>query len=154
MNSGKSRAMTWRMALAGIALAIGAGAVWWMVNSAPRIDSGDPRQVGLGETIYRAQCARCHGVNLEGQPDWRSPLSTGRLPAPPHDETGHTWHHPDDVLRRIVKEGPAFYATLGVETDMPAFEGKLSDRDIAAVLAYIKSRWPPIVQERRAQTNR
>ena len=60
-----------------------------------------------GRQIYAGQCASCHGVGLEGQPDWRSPLPSGRLPAPPHDANGHTWHHPDDVLFRIVKEGTA-----------------------------------------------
>ena len=30
----------------------------------------------------------------------------------------------------------------GYESDMPAFEGILSDDEIVAVLAYIKSTWP------------
>lgn len=140
--------------LVAIVAAIGAGAAWWFFNKPPRIDASDANQVAMGQAIYQAQCARCHGANLEGQPDWRSPLPSGRLPAPPHDESGHTWHHPDDVLFRIAKEGPAFYATLGVQTDMPGFQNALSDRDIAAVLAYIKSRWPPMVQARQAQMNR
>lgn len=148
------RKVAWRLALAAIAMAIGTGAIWWLANKAPHIDPGDHRQVALGQALYQAQCASCHGANLEGQPDWRSPLSTGRLPAPPHDESGHTWHHPDNTLLRIVKEGPAFYATLGVKTDMPAFQSTLSDRDIAAILAYIKSRWPPPIRARQALMNR
>ena len=27
------------------------------------------------------------------------------LPAPPHNETGHTWHHPDEMLFAITKYG-------------------------------------------------
>jgi len=146
--------LAWILARGAVAIGIGVGALWWLADRAPRIDAGDTRQVAAGEAIYRAQCARCHGVNLEGQPDWRSPLPTGRLPAPPHDESGHTWHHPDDVLLRIVKEGPAFYSTLGVQTDMPGFQNTLSDRDIAAVMSYIKSRWPPTIRARQAQMNR
>ncbi|HEV8388717.1 MAG TPA: cytochrome c [Dongiaceae bacterium] len=142
------------LALAAVAIAIGAVTLWWQAVSAARIDPGDARQVAAGGAVYRAQCARCHGANLEGQPDWQSPLPTGRLPAPPHDESGHTWHHPDDVLVKIVKEGPAFYATLGVQTDMPGFRDMLSDRDIAAVISYIKSRWPPAIQARQARMNR
>ncbi|MFO7310413.1 MAG: c-type cytochrome, partial [Pseudomonadota bacterium] len=57
-----------------------------------------------GRQIYADQCASCHGAQLEGQPDWKTPLPSGRLPAPPHDADGHTWHHPDDILFRIVKE--------------------------------------------------
>jgi mono/diheme cytochrome c family protein len=142
------------LGLVTVAIGAGGGALWWLASSTPRIDARDARQVAAGEAIYRAQCANCHGANLEGQPDWRNRLPTGRLPAPPHDESGHTWHHPDDVLFKIVKEGPAFYTTLGVETDMPGFQGTLSDQDIAAVISYIKSRWPPAIQARQAQMNR
>ncbi|WP_170942271.1 c-type cytochrome, partial [Noviherbaspirillum denitrificans] len=67
-----------------------------------------------------------------------------RLPAPPHDETGHTWHHPDSVLFDIVKNGlvPGRTAPDGYQSDMPAYGTTLSDADITAVLAYIKSTWP------------
>jgi len=85
----------------------------------------------------------CHGAKLEGQPDWRQKLPSGRMPAPPHDESGHTWHHTDEVLFGITKHGlvPGKYAPPGYESDMPAFAGKLSDGDIRAVLAFIKSHW-------------
>lgn len=33
---------------------------------------------------YQVNCAKCYGVNLEGQPNWKQQLSTGELPAPPH----------------------------------------------------------------------
>lgn len=138
------------VAATALVAAIGAAA-WWFANRPPRIDPDDAHQVARGEVIYRAHCASCHGANLEGQPDWRVPLPSGRLPAPPHDASGHTWHHPDAVLLRIVREGPAFYATLGAETDMPAFRTVLSEEDMAAVLAYIESTWPAEIQARRAQ---
>lgn len=140
-------------AAAIVAFAIAAGAVWWLARP-PRIDPGDAQQVAAGEALYRAHCASCHGASLEGQPDWRTRLPTGRLPAPPHDANGHTWHHPDAVLLQIVREGPAFYASLGVQTDMPAFGTLLSEGDMAAVIAYIKSTWPIEIQARQAQTNR
>jgi mono/diheme cytochrome c family protein len=108
--------------------------------------------LALGEKLYAQQCASCHGANLEGQPDWRKRLPNGRFPAPPHDASGHTWHHPDEVLFAITKHGlvPP-YAPAGYESDMPAFGGKLSDQEIRAVLAYIESRWPPEVRKRRAE---
>jgi mono/diheme cytochrome c family protein len=34
---------------------------------------------------------------------------------------------------------------------MPAFGGVLSDADIAAVLAFIKSRWPADIRARQAR---
>ena len=101
--------------------------------------AGGPQEIAAGQAIYEAQCAACHGAQLEGQPDWRSPLSSGRLPAPPHDASGHTWHHPDEVLFRIVTEGPAAIVGGGYESDMPGFGNVLSDADIRAVLAYIRS---------------
>ena len=109
----------------------------------PRADPRDPGRVALGAEIYRQHCAACHGTKLEGQPSWRERLPNGRLPAPPHDESGHTWHHPDEVLFGITKHGlvAGKYAPANYESDMPAFDGKLSDEEIWAVLAYIKGHW-------------
>lgn len=104
-----------------------------------------------GRQIYADQCASCHGAQLEGQPDWKTPLPSGRLPAPPHDAGGHTWHHPDDILFRIVMEGTAAIVGGGYESDMPGFADLLSDAEIRAVLAYIKSTWPE--RERTYQEN-
>ena len=108
--------------------------------------------LALGGRLYAQHCASCHGANLEGQPDWRKRLPNGRFPAPPHDASGHTWHHPDEVLFAITKHGlvPP-YAPAGYQSDMPAFGGKLSDPEIRAVLAYIESRWSPEVHKRRAE---
>jgi len=96
----------------------------------------------LGANVYARHCAACHGAKLEGQPNWQRRLPDGRLPAPPHDESGHTWHHPDEVLFGITKFGlvPP-YAPPGYESDMPAFAGKLSDGEIRSVLAYIAGSW-------------
>jgi mono/diheme cytochrome c family protein len=107
-----------------------------------RADPRDKVKVALGGKLYAQHCAACHGPKLEGQPNWRRPMPNGRLPAPPHDESGHTWHHPDRVLFAITKDGlvPP-HAPRGYESDMPAFAGKLSDEEIWAVLAYIKSHW-------------
>lgn len=104
-----------------------------------------------GRQIYADQCASCHGAQLEGQPDWKTPLPSGRLPAPPHDAGGHTWHHPDDILFRIVREGTAAIVGGGYESDMPGFADLLSDAEIRAVLAHIKSTWPE--RERTYQEN-
>jgi mono/diheme cytochrome c family protein len=114
----------------------------------------DEKLLVQGERIYQARCAACHGANLEGQPDWRERGPDGLLPAPPHDESGHTWHHPDEQLFRLTKLGIARAAGLpDYETAMPAFEGVLSDEEIVAVLSWIKSRWPPAVREKHERIN-
>ena len=104
-----------------------------------------------GQALYRDYCASCHGANLEGQPNWMQRLPNGRLPAPPHDETGHTWHHSDEQLLMIVRDGLAAIAP-GYETDMPAFSPKLDDHEIIAILGYIKQTWPD--RERDIQQSR
>ncbi len=107
-----------------------------------QINPRDVAQVERGQAVYANHCASCHGAQLQGQPDWRTRLPNRRMPAPPHDESGHTWHHPAAVLFGITKHGlvPP-YAPKGYESDMPAFGGVLSDSDIRAVLAFIESRW-------------
>ncbi|MBW4653358.1 MAG: cytochrome c [Kaiparowitsia implicata GSE-PSE-MK54-09C] len=104
-----------------------------------------------GEALYLEYCASCHGANLEGQPNWMERLPSGRLPAPPHDETGHSWHHSDEQLLRIVRDGLAAIAP-GYQTDMPAFRGTLSDQEIVEILDYIKQTWPD--REREVQRSR
>lgn len=117
------------------------------------IDPQDATKVARGKTVYAASCASCHGASLQGQFNWRQRLPNGRMPAPPHDESGHTWHHPDEMLFGITKEGlvPGKYGPPGYVSDMPAFGSILNDADIAAVLSYIQSRWPPEVQRARGE---
>ncbi len=140
-NSGS----VFRWLLAG-AVAFLVGAIIVAQRGTPAaIDPTDGMRVAAGKRIYDARCAACHGAKLEGQPNWRERLPSGRMPAPPHDASGHTWHHPDAVLFGIVKEGlvPGKFAPPRYESDMPAFGATLSDDDIRAVLAFIKSTWPP-----------
>lgn len=112
-----------------------------------RLHPEDPDVLALGKRVYEARCAACHGARLEGQPRWRERDSSGLLPAPPHDASGHTWHHPEGVLFNITKYGVAKAANLkDYESAMPAFEGVLTDAEIVAVLSWIKSQWPPDIR--------
>ena len=119
-----------------------------------RLLPDDAATVALGKKVYDAQCAACHGAQLEGQPNWRERDAQGRLPAPPHDAKGHTWHHPDEVLFRITKLGVARAANLkDYVSAMPAYEGVLSDAEIVAVLSYIKARWPADIRRKHDELN-
>jgi len=111
--------------------------------------STEAATIATGRRVYDEHCAACHGANLEGQPDWRRRLPSGRLPAPPHDASGHTWHHSDSVLFRITKQGPAAIVGGGYESDMPGFADVLTDGEIRAVISFIKSTWPE--RERKMQ---
>ncbi len=144
-----------RRPIATIALAA-AGLFLAACSEAP-IDAADPantRAVEMGAVIYADNCASCHGDNLEGQPDWRVKTDDGTLPAPPHDDSGHTWHHDDSLLFSYTKLGGAGVLPKGVKSAMPGFGETLSDEQIWATLSFIKSRWPLEVQRRQAGANK
>lgn len=109
---------------------------------------------GAGRALYLEHCAACHGVDLEGQPDWRSSDADGVYPAPPHDETGHTWHHDDAMLiDYITRGGQAVLDDMGVtfNSGMPDFGSVLDEQEIEAILDYIKSTWPDHIRDLQAQ---
>ncbi len=108
----------------------------------------------MGAKVYANNCASCHGTNLEGEPNWYQHKPNGRLPAPPHNVRGHTWHHDDATLFGITKLGTREFTGLDIESDMPPFEGVLSDEKIWSVLTYIKSRWPASIRQWQDSINR
>ncbi len=125
--------------------------------SAPSSSKADPTskaQVQQGQTIYAQHCAHCHGAALEGQPAWQSRKADGKLPAPPHDGSGHTWHHDDKTLFDIIQNGLEKYAGPNYPTDMPRFAGILSPDQTWAVLAYIQSTWPADIAQHQRSLNR
>ena len=117
----------------------------------------DERDLTKGQSLYAEHCASCHGANLEGQSDWRTPDENGVLPAPPHDETGHTWHHDNQLLFEYTRlGGEEALASRGVAefaSGMPGFGNVLTDDAIWDVLAYIRSNWPERVKEIQAARN-
>jgi mono/diheme cytochrome c family protein len=113
----------------------------------------DPDVVALGQSLYQENCAACHGRDLEGEGSWRERDASGYLPAPPHDENGHTWHHPDAQLFEITKIGTAAVVGGDYKSNMEAFEGVLTDDEVVAVLAFIKSTWPQRIIDRHDQLN-
>lgn len=153
-GGGRRSARTWLGWGAGGGGVLAAAVAGYLIARGTGASPADPRDaalVALGERVYAERCASCHGADLEGQPDWRRPLPTGGFPAPPHDETGHTWHHPDRVLFEIIRDGGQAHAPPGFRSNMPAFGEALSEREIWAVLAYIKSRWPAAILARQRQ---
>lgn len=125
-----------------LATAAVAGALLLATGSLNPFDLSKSKQIAQGQALYSARCASCHGKNLEGQPNWQTPLPNGRMPAPPHDKSGHTWHHADKALAGVTKLGLKPFAGDNYESDMPAFGAILSDGEIEAILTYIKSTWP------------
>jgi mono/diheme cytochrome c family protein len=111
----------------------------------------DPERLAQGARLYAEYCAACHGADLEGETDWRKRGPDGFLPAPPHDETGHTWHHPDEQLFAMTKLGTAALVGAEYKSTMIGFGDVMSDDEIRAVLDFIKSRWPDDIRRRQAE---
>lgn len=158
---GRSNALRTRLIAAlaiSAAASIGFAAVLLAELSAPKPETFRRIPVtaaflARGAEVYASACASCHGDRLQGQPDWKQRNPDGKLPAPPHDVTGHSWHHADGDLFRIVQGGVGAIVP-GYVSDMPAFEDRLQEADISAVLAYIKSTWPPRARAFQAEVTK
>jgi mono/diheme cytochrome c family protein len=138
-----------------LVLAAGATALYplFAAEDGAMFPYADAEVVAEGKRLYADHCAACHGADLQGQPDWRLPDALGYLPAPPHDETGHTWHHPDPLLFAITKYGTSAVVGGDYRSNMMGFGDVLSDEEIVAVLAYIKSTWPQRIIDRHDRMN-
>ena len=150
MKAGSIMIIAGVIALTGVGLLLyGTGA-----GTPSGIDVKNAEQVAQGKSLYAQECASCHGNDLQGQTrNWRQRLPDGSLPAPPHNASGHTWHHPDEILFEITKYGRLQAARRSIRSNMLAFEKKLSDAEIWAVLSYIKSRWPDSIRQRHDDMN-
>jgi len=123
--------LTTKQRLGVVILVAGVGyGIWLKTEPEPQLITSskwssipyqDQTAVANGKTLYGRYCLACHGANLEGQPNWRERDSAGYLPAPPHDQSGHTWHHADQQLFTIVKGGIAAIAGADYRTTMLAF---------------------------------
>ena len=137
------------------ALALGAiavGTAYWTLwrgesgSNSPEDPSGGPSalmqaELDRGRAAYEAICATCHGLRGEGQPNWYEKKPDGTYPAPPHDATGHTWHHADGLLFRIVRDGGSIAEVPEFKSAMPAFGDRLTSAEIRAVINYVKTFW-------------
>ncbi len=133
-----------KLALVIVAAALVFGMASWILapDGHKPGDPGNTVAVAAGSQLYAEHCAVCHGENLEGESDWKIAHEDGSLPAPPHDQSGHTWHHGDELLFNYTKKGGAAIVPEGFKSAMPGFGDALSDREIWDILAFIKSTWP------------
>ena len=135
----KIAALVWALTLAAM-LVVAAGC-----SSPPSVEERDSTpEPHPGEKTFAATCAVCHGVDGEGQPDWHIRKPDGTFPAPPLNGEGHTWHHADGLLYRIVSQGGQLWEDPDLpqfKSGMPAFGEQLSQEEIIAVLEYVKGLW-------------
>lgn len=140
--------------LAGAAVVAALAGVFWaafppVVGPRPALPDA---VAARGQRIYAASCQACHG----------GPVGGAMMDYPPkHNASGHTWHHPDCELLEVITTGSGpmtrmmreMMAPPGAPT-MPAWREKLSDDEIDAVLAYIKTMWTPEQREIQERATR
>lgn len=96
-----------------------------------------PDQVARGQVLFQQHCAECHKADASGSPNWKEADAQGQFPPPPLNGTAHAWHHPLELLRRVVRLGG-----IPAGGSMPAFKDKLSATEIDDILAWVQSHWP------------
>ncbi len=117
-----------------------------------RSPGGSDAEIRRGESLYRQYCIGCHG----------GPTGGSMMDYPPrHNANGHTWHHPDCQLKGIIQNGgDAMTAMMRrmmappSTPAMPAFRGVLTDEEIEAILAFIKTWWTEEQRRYQAQITR
>lgn len=102
----------------------------------------DVAKVAQGSELYGRFCTECHGIRAEGAPDWRQVDATGAYPPPPLNGSGHAWHHPRAMLHTMIKHGSPRDDQGRSLGNMPAWQGKLSDAEIDAIIEWFQSLWP------------
>jgi mono/diheme cytochrome c family protein len=136
-----SRRRIWHSALALIVLSLGSltsGAAQYqgwditrerMAEKSPL--AGKAEAATRGQTLFRAHCARCHGLDGKGQgPD-----------------SDHAADLTDEYRNEINPEGVLFYKVwkghaIQLRTqvdDMPPFEGKLTREEVWSIVEYLKA---------------
>ncbi|MCV0425218.1 MAG: c-type cytochrome [Roseibium sp.] len=157
----KKALIIWSFLFGALILAVLVFGYFASLPTAPNSHSGrivlranDRAVVARGAEIYVENCASCHGADLKGEPNWQTENPDGSWPAPPHDASGHTWHHADELLFTITKYGTA--EALDIQeyvSNMPKFGKTLGDEEIIAVLSWIKAQWPDEIRQQHDALN-
>jgi len=93
-------------------------------------------QLADGQRVFVTHCAKCHGVNAEGDALWRKMGDDGKYPPPPLNGTGHAWHHSRAVLKNAIENG-----SKPGQGNMPGWKDKLSSEEIENVISWFQSKW-------------
>lgn len=137
-----------------IGTAITVGTIYWdrwSKDNATAADHANSAQVALGHSLYDQHCAFCHAVDLAGKPGWDGDYPSGGRPPLPLDGSGAIWRLADRDIFDVTKFGGQPFSPPTYKNDMPAFEGRLADADIWAIIAFIKSRWPEDIRTRQKE---
>jgi mono/diheme cytochrome c family protein len=115
--------LTLLAAIAALGL-FAAGLAWLLTDLRP------PPAASRAQRLYYAYCVQCHGV--DGRGSWRASLFLLR---PGDLSDPRVAAQSDQYLFDIIKNGGA---TIG-RPGMPAFGAQLPDKDIALLVAYLRT---------------
>ena len=105
-----------------------------------------PESLIRGASLFQGHCARCHGPEAQGHPDWQNPQVVA---APPLNGTGNDWKRRKQDMIVVIKNG----AKRGGIPVMPGWDGRLSENDIDAIINWYQALWPPDVYDRWFKAN-
>lgn len=99
-----------------------------------------------GARLFQEHCAQCHGPEAQGHPDWQNPKVVA---APPLNGTGNAWKRRKQDMIAIIENG----VKRNDDAVMPAWKGRLSDREIEDIIAWCQALWPTDVYDRWRKAN-
>jgi mono/diheme cytochrome c family protein len=120
------------------------GAVQAPVPEPEPIQLFDTASILRGNKLFQEHCAQCHGPHAQGHPDWETPSDGRFAAAPPLDGTGNDWKRSKPEIVKIIRNG---VRRANGDDIMPAFRGRLSERDVQDVITWFQSLWPPEVYD-------
>lgn len=100
----------------------------------------DPESIARGAKLFEDHCVLCHGPQAQGHPDWQTPSDGSFAAAPPLNGTGNDWKRSRAMLAATIQNGVRRKSD-NVDI-MPAWKGRLSERDIEDMLNWMQSLWP------------
>lgn len=102
-------------------------------DSAQILPSRLTRIEETGKRIYVSICAYCHGENGDG-----FGLNASNLAVPPrnHTDAAYMNSRTDEQLVAVIKYGGA---SQGKSALMPPWGGRLNEREISALVAYVRA---------------
>ncbi len=123
-NASRIPGWIWLLGIGLVLTLLGAGAALRPTSVPVEVALASPEVLAQGEAVYSETCAACHGVEGEGNV---GPALNGSM---------HSWHHMDDQLLSVIRDG--------IEgTPMVGHGDHLTEDEIGAVISYFKAWWTP-----------
>lgn len=109
----------------------------------------DINRIANGAKLYQENCAQCHGPEAQGHPDWERGRKEGFAAAPPLNGTGTEVKLSQAQMIHIIRNG----VTRDDALVMPAWQGRVADRDLEDIIAWYQALWSGEVYNKWRRAN-